>query len=192
MTKYNLSEEQKGLIRVLHEEGATLKELSENYNVSIHFIQAITQGYNSTTEYHKDLAIKCGAKSLKDYKNKKVNENGFKSMHDYIINSLEKRGFNSSAEYQNYLASKRGKTSGEYQKELRENSKNKLENKKLVEIIKTKLEKLGKSKVDIARTLNIPASTFIGISIGDSYPSENLLEKILIGLNISRDELKVN
>jgi len=173
-----ISDRVKRVVERLYAKGLSAVEIAMKSDVpyaAVHrYIKLRQKGFKSYSEYRGDLARQRGFKSLNEYEEYAARQKGFKSRTAYSRSLVKKRGFNSLNDYQEYLIIKRGFGSkSEYEEHLAKKRQQKAINQRLSDLIKRRLNKLGKTQRWLAKQLEITDSTISRYMQGRFIPQKS-------------------
>ena len=146
-----ISDKKKQLIHRLYQSGLPVKNIAREAGVS------------HTTAWIYSAAKKGGFESCYDYQRSLARKRGFESLSKRREYSARERGFESHYEYLEDLAGKR---------------QERLENRELGELIKSRLKELGRTQLWLAEQVGISKQLMSLYALGKVTPKKNVLEKL--------------
>ena len=110
----------------------------------------------------------------------KARKEGFASISEYIQDLARRNGFESYSKYQEHLANQKYYESlSEYQRSLAEKRANRLKNQMSSQLIKERLDKLGKTQRWLAERLGITESAISRYISGKTMPKRSIQEELI-------------
>ena len=158
-----ITDEDKERIRELMQKGLSGKEIARELNL------------NGNTTCIYVTAFKRGFNSLIDYQQYLLKNRGYSSYQDYKKDWAKSKGYSSESGYN---------------RDQRKNRQQRAEYKELSDLIKNKLKELGKSQNWLAKELCITKQAVSQYVHGESFPKEEIQEKLDRILLMSKDDLE--
>ena len=132
-----------------------------------------------------EVARRAGVSYVTGYGYMRARERGFASRNDYEEHLARARGFASRTGYLGHLARERGFASlNEYRGHLAKKRQQKPENQSLSNLIRTRLDEIGKNRVWVAGQLNLAQTTISAYATGKILPSAEKLELLFHFLEV--------
>ena len=197
-----ITDEDKERIRELMQKGLNAsniaRELGLKYQTAYFYVKTFELRFPSLGEYFNYLAREKGFGSYSEYQehlakqrtNPETREK-FKSITEYQKHLVKQRGYASFLEYQEEFAKRKSFSSiSKYNRHMAEQRQQKPEYKELINLIKSKLKELGKSQNWLAKELCITKQAVSQYVHGESFPKEEIQEKLDRILLMSKDNLE--